>query len=53
MITTLEQMLFPVERTTLKDKLGINSIGSTEYGVFGYICGETFPTLLNTCSDIY
>ena len=46
-------MLFPVERTTLKDKLGINSIGSTEYGVFGYIGGETVPTLLNTCSDIY
>lgn len=53
MNTTLDQMLFPVEMSTLNEKLGINSISSTEYGIFGYIGGEKTPTLLNTCSDVY
>lgn len=53
MVTSLDQMLFPVEMSTLKDKIGVNSISSTQYGIFGYIGGETTPTLLNVCSEIY
>lgn len=56
MVTSLENLLFPVEMTTLSEKLGINSISSTEYGIFGLIDnedGKTTPTLLNTCSDVY
>lgn len=48
---TLKEMLFPVEKALISEKLKINSISSTEYGIFGTINGKT--TLLNACSDVY
>lgn len=51
MITTLKELLFKVEMAPIKEKLGMGSISSTEYGIFGEIDGNTI--LLNTCSDVY
>src|SRR5690348_286536 len=53
MITTLNDMLFPVELASINEKTGLNSISSTEFGVFAHLAGESKQTLLNTCSDIY
>lgn len=53
MVTTLDQMLFPVKMTTISEELGVNSISSTEFGIFAKINGEEKHTLLNVCSDIY
>jgi len=47
----LEEMLFPVEMASISEKLGLNSISTTEYGIFAEIGGQT--TLLNTCSSNY
>lgn len=53
MVTSLDQMLFPVKIAKISDELGINSISSTEYGIFANINWEKKSTLLNVCSDIY
>jgi len=53
MVTSLDQMLFPVKIAPINEELGINSISSTEFGIFANINGEKKSTLLNVCSDIY
>lgn len=53
MVTTLNEMLFPVKIAPISEELGVNSISSTEYGIFANINGEAKSTLLNVCSDIY
>lgn len=57
MVTTLKKMLFHVEKLLTSEVSGVNSISSTEYGIYGYLNGNGArrgkPTLLNTCSNIY
>lgn len=53
MVTSLDQLLFPVKIAPISEELGINSISSTEFGIFANINGEKKSTLLNVCSDIY
>jgi len=48
---TLQDLLFPVEMVSINEKLGLETISSTEYGIFATIDGK--ETLLNTCSDNY
>jgi hypothetical protein len=47
----LSEMLFPVEKTLVREKLNLGSISTTEYGIFATIDNET--VLLNTCSSNY
>lgn len=51
MKTALKNLLFPVRMELIKDELGIDAIGSCEYGIFADLDGKS--TLLNTCSDTY
>ena len=53
MVTSLSEMLFPVKIAPISEELGVNSISSTEFGIFAKINGEAKHTLLNVCSDIY
>jgi len=48
---TLNEMLFPVEMASISEKLGLDTISSTEFGIFAQIGGKEM--LLNTCSDNY
>jgi hypothetical protein len=48
---TLEEMLFPVEKASINEKLGLDTISSTEFGIFAKVDGK--ETLLNTCSNNY
>jgi hypothetical protein len=47
----LNDLLFPVEMAKISDKLGMDTISSTEYGIFAKINGKDM--LLNTCSETY
>lgn len=51
MKTSLSAMLFPVKKSLITEELGIDAIGSCEYGIFANLKGKT--TLLNTCSETY
>ena len=51
MKTSLNAMLFPVRMALISEELGIDAIGSCEYGIFANLKGKT--TLLNTCSETY
>jgi hypothetical protein len=54
MVTTLNEMLFKVKSMPIADRLKVNSISSTQFGIFGWIDGpKKRPTLLNVCSEIY
>jgi hypothetical protein len=48
---TLNEMLFPIEMAKISDKLGLDTISSTEYGIFANLNGKEM--LLNTCSENY
>ena len=48
---TLQEMLFPVEMASISEKLGLDTISSTEFGIFAKIDGK--DVLLNTCSSTY
>lgn len=52
-IVTLTELLFAVTMEKISDVLGLNTITSTEYGIFAKIAGVGEKFLLNTCSDVY
>jgi len=52
-IVALAELLFEVQMAKISEMLGFNTIGSTEFGIFGKIDGIGKPFLLNTCSDVY
>lgn len=51
MNVSLNDLLFPVEKAAISEKLGLDSISSTEFGIFANVDGKT--VLLNTCSKNY
>lgn len=54
MKTSLKNLLFPVFKALVSEMLGVDTISSTEYGIFGYVNGrDKKPVLINTCSDVY
>lgn len=54
MKTQLNDILFPVAKKLVSEVLGVETISSTEYGIFAYLNGkDEKPTLLNTCSNVY
>lgn len=47
----LKDLLFPVEKASISEKLGLGSISSTEFGIFATVNDKDI--LLNTCSKNY
>lgn len=57
MKTELKEILFHVAKELNSEMLDVNTISSTEYGIYAYTNGNGQrrgkPTLLNTCSNVY
>jgi hypothetical protein len=53
MKTTIQDLCFDVEMMPVVEKLGLDTISSTEYGIFADVNGNGKQVLLNVCSGNY